>query len=119
MSDFDSLREDLNVVMEAMNRYSGAVAHYVDVSSDQIRDLWADNAELRDELHALANRVESLTRARLTEPAEVAEAMVQPYPVCVCGHRYDHHDGTAGCHHKMTCGCLDYEPRGIVRERQR
>jgi len=126
VSDFGSLREDVPAyvgpilkALESQRDLNEAWTRLFEAYSDEIASLWKDNAALRDELHAVANRVESLTRARLTEPAEVAEAMVQPYPVCVCGHRYDHHDGTAGCHHKMTCGCLDYEPRGIVRERQR
>jgi uncharacterized coiled-coil protein SlyX len=46
------------------------------VVNDQVAALWADNAELRDELHAVANRVESLTRAVMADPAEVAQAIV-------------------------------------------
>lgn len=43
---------------------------------DELERVWADNAELRDELHAVANRVESLTRAVMADPAEVAAAIV-------------------------------------------
>ena len=38
--------------------------------------LWRDLAEVRDDLHAVANRVENLTRALTTEPAEVAARIV-------------------------------------------
>jgi hypothetical protein len=73
MSEYESLREDIGEVAAAMARYSGAVNRHADAVKVTFDQLWADNAELRDELHALANRVETLTRARLTEPAEVAE----------------------------------------------
>jgi cytochrome c556 len=42
----------------------------------EIRKLWDDQAELRDEINAVANRVESLTRAVMADPAEVAAAIV-------------------------------------------
>ena len=38
--------------------------------------LWRDLAEVRDDLHAVANRVENLTRALTAEPAEVAARIV-------------------------------------------
>jgi ABC-type transporter Mla subunit MlaD len=50
-----------------------AVRRYAEETEREIHRLWADNAELRDELHALSNRVESLTRAISTAPAEVAQ----------------------------------------------
>jgi hypothetical protein len=43
---------------------------------DDHTQLWCDIGELRDELHAVANRVESLTRAVMADPAEVAAAIV-------------------------------------------
>jgi hypothetical protein len=73
VSEYESLRKDIEEVGAAMARYAGAVSTHVDAIRITTDQLWADNAELRDELHALANRVETLTRARLTEPAEVAE----------------------------------------------
>ena len=42
----------------------------------EIAKLWDGNAELRDDLHAVANRVESLTRALMASPADVAAAIV-------------------------------------------
>jgi hypothetical protein len=76
VSEYEALRKDIEEVGAAMARYAGAVNHHADAVQVTFDQLWADNAELRDELHALANRVETLTRARLTEPAEVAERMV-------------------------------------------
>jgi hypothetical protein len=73
---------------ESLAHYSLAVGRATDLTDLQIRQLWEGQAELRDDLHALANRVEALTRARLTEPAEVAEAMVSPiyrWHECECG----------------------------------
>jgi hypothetical protein len=77
MSEYEALRKDLDGIASSMSRYAAAVAVYTEVATDEIKALWKDNAELRDELHALANRVETLTRARLTEPTEVAEAVVK------------------------------------------
>ena len=85
MSDFDSLREDVPEyvgsilkALESQRDLNEAWTRLFEAYSDEIASLWKDNAALRDELHAVANRVESLTRARLTEPAEVAERMVRP-----------------------------------------
>ena len=81
MSDFDSLREDFANAFAAISDYAQAQRRHAVATTEEIERLWADNAALRDELHALANRVESLTRARLTEPAEVAEQMIFTCPV--------------------------------------
>jgi hypothetical protein len=75
MSEYEALRSDLDGLASSMERYAAAVSTYTEAATGEIQRLWADNAALRDDLHALANRVETLTRARLTEPAEVAERM--------------------------------------------
>ena len=82
-SDFGSLREDVPEyvgsilkALESQRDLNEAWTRLFEAYSDEIGSLWKDNAALRDELHAVANRVESLTRARLTEPAEVAEEAV-------------------------------------------
>jgi Tfp pilus assembly protein PilE len=75
LSEYEAIRSDLDALASSMERYAAAVGTYTEAASGEIQRLWADNAELRDELHAVANRVETLTRARLTEPAEVAERM--------------------------------------------
>ena len=63
MTDFDSLREDIAGIFDSVVRHSEAQNRLHDAVLVQVDRLWQDNAELRDELHALANRVESLTRA--------------------------------------------------------
>lgn len=72
---FDDLRGDILGVIQSMGDAHRAQQKLDEAVAADIQRLWADNAALRDELHALANRVESLTRARLTEPAEVAARM--------------------------------------------
>jgi hypothetical protein len=53
-----------------------AVERFVKETESEIHRLWTDNAELRDEINAVANRVESLTRAVMADPADVARAIV-------------------------------------------
>jgi len=69
VSDFDSLREDITGLGRSLKSYNDTAVHHLLEQSRQIDRLWDDNAELRDELHALANRVESLTRALPREAA--------------------------------------------------
>jgi cell division septum initiation protein DivIVA len=63
MSEYTELQNDLLTVMDSVNGYGAAVNRYADVVNEQVAKLWQDNAELRDEINAVANRVESLTRA--------------------------------------------------------
>ena len=72
---FEDLREDFARTFEAIGHHTKAQQRLNEALMDENAKLWEDVSVLRDELHALANRVEALTRARLTEPAEVAEAM--------------------------------------------
>ena len=76
MSEYDSLREDIGAVADSLARYSSAVGHATGEHDIQIRKLWQDQAALRDDLHALANRLEALTSFVVTDPAEVAERMI-------------------------------------------
>ena len=76
MSDFDSLRGDFAAAFEAIEHSGEATTRAIASIFEEQRRLWADNAELRDELHAVANRLENLTRAITTEPAEVAQMVV-------------------------------------------
>ena len=80
MSEFESLRDDIAAIGKALDGYNTTAVHHLLEQSTQIDRLWADNAELRDELHALANRIETLTRARLVEPAEVAAKIIEVRP---------------------------------------
>jgi cytochrome c556 len=76
MSDFTELREDFAGLAKALDSYSATTVRNLLEQSRQIDKLWTDNAELRDELHGVANRLENLTRAVTTDPAEVAAAIV-------------------------------------------
>lgn len=114
MSEYEALRTEIERMGTSYVAYAAAIDRYAEVVNEQVAELWADNAALRDELHAVANRLEALTRGLTTDPAEVAAAMVaQPYPVCVCGHRYDHHrhHGVQACY-TTNCRCRGYEPQG-------
>ena len=77
MSDFDSLREDLAATLAAVEGNGAAVQRFAESTERETAALWRANAELRDDLHAVANRVEMLTRALGTSPEEVAKAMLQ------------------------------------------
>ncbi len=93
MSEFESLRDDIAAIAKSLDGYSSTAVHHLLEQSTQIDRLWADNAELRDELHALANRVETLTRARLAEPAvKVPVRMVIDREAfwCSCGIELPH-----------------------------
>lgn len=71
MSEFEALRNDLDGIAKGLEHYSDTAVRHLLEQSTQIDKLWADNAALRDELHALANRVETLTRARLKVGAKI------------------------------------------------
>jgi uncharacterized protein YlxW (UPF0749 family) len=75
-SDFDSLREDFATAFTAISDYAGTQRRHAELVTAEVERLWADNAELRDEINAVANRVESLTRAVMADPADVAQAIV-------------------------------------------
>ena len=74
--EFDTLLETLLRSEQSQNAHNAAVGRYCDENTRQHAELWSDIGELRDDLHALANRLEALTSFVVTEPAEVAEAMI-------------------------------------------
>jgi hypothetical protein len=76
MSEYEELREDVALVAKSLDGYSSLVVNHLLEQSTQIDRLWADNAELRDELHAVANRLQNLTAFVTASPAEVAAAIV-------------------------------------------
>lgn len=76
MSDFDSLREDVAGLGESFASYSNSVTRYIQANELELQRLWSDNAALRDEIHAVANRVEALTAFVVSDPAEVAAKIV-------------------------------------------
>jgi hypothetical protein len=54
---------DVLKTLEAGVRTDESLGKWCDALSEHIGELWQDNADLRDELHAVANRLEALTRA--------------------------------------------------------
>lgn len=59
---FDDLREDFARAFEAIQRNGEAQRLAIDALAREQAQLWAENAELRDDLLALANRIEANTR---------------------------------------------------------
>ena len=76
VSDFDSLREDSAAALEALAANGLAVQRFAESTEREVARLWDDNAELRDELHAVANRLEALTAFVTSNPAEIAAKIV-------------------------------------------
>ena len=62
MTEFASLREALDALRESQDEYARAVSRFVTGASIDSREQWEDIADLREELHGVANRVESLFR---------------------------------------------------------
>ena len=54
---------DVCEALEAQRGLSHSILRSVEQLMAKHLELWQDNADLRDELHALANRVEKLTQA--------------------------------------------------------
>ncbi len=93
MSEYEELREDVAAMAAAVGSYHALVQTHMLEQSRQIDKLWTDNGELRDEINAVANRLESLTRAVLTEPAEVAAKIVTDANLSLA-RLYDQANGT-------------------------
>ena len=55
---------DVLDALKAQRDLSHSILRSVETVMAKHLELWQDNADLRDELHALANRVEALTRTR-------------------------------------------------------
>jgi len=73
---FDALREDFAGAFEAIAKQGEAVNRFCTATAEEIDKLWADNAAVRDDLHAIANRLEALTSFVVADPAEVAQKIV-------------------------------------------
>ena len=48
--------------LQSLSDLSSAQQRFDDAISREVERLWQDNGALRDDLHALANRLEALTR---------------------------------------------------------
>ena len=74
--EFDTLLETLLRSEQSQNAHNAAVGRYCDENTRQHAELWSDVGELREEVHALANRLEALTNFVVSDPAEVAAKIV-------------------------------------------
>ena len=70
------IHRDIVGAIEAIGRMGEAHTRLNDAFSADMNRLWGDQAALRDDLHALANRLEALTNFVVTDPAEVAAKIV-------------------------------------------
>ena len=61
---FDSLHASLEALRRDLDEYSEQVRRFVVASAESVATQDRTISELRDDLHAVANRVESLTRGR-------------------------------------------------------
>ena len=73
MTDYTDLRRDIVNLGESFNGVTRAQMKYNDAATADSNSQWEAIAELRDEINAVANRLEALTNFVTTEPAEVAE----------------------------------------------
>jgi uncharacterized protein (DUF1778 family) len=76
MSEYESLREDIAGIFSAFDLHATVQRRFNDAVTVQHERLWTEVAELRDEVNAVANRLESLTHFVTTDPAEVAAKIV-------------------------------------------
>ena len=81
--DTDELQGMMVEALQALADLNAANAKADDLLKAQIDLVWQDNANLRDELHAVANRVETLTRAMMIDAGEVAEKMIATHTLRV------------------------------------
>jgi len=76
MTDYTDLQRDMKTLGDSFLGITDAQIRFNDRVTSDAESQWSAIAELRDEIHAVANRVEYLIRASTTEPAEVAAKIV-------------------------------------------
>lgn len=62
VTEFASLRDRLDALVESHESYTRTVNRMFTASTIDSKELWDEIADLRDDLHGVANRVESLFR---------------------------------------------------------
>jgi len=72
VTDYTALRGDIVRLGESFNAVTRAQISFNDLTTADSKNVWEAVAELRDEIHALSNRIEQITRAMFMEPSEVA-----------------------------------------------
>lgn len=76
VTDYTDLQRDIVRVGEAFNGVTRAQIEFNESTNEDSRLQWDSIAELRDELHAVANRLENLTAYVTSNPSEVASKMI-------------------------------------------
>ena len=74
--DTDELQGMMVEALNALRDLSDVNGRADEMLAREIGKLQVVQDELRDELHAVANRVETLTRAMMIDAGEVAEKMI-------------------------------------------
>ena len=65
---YDSLHDALVALQAAQDDYRDTVQRFVTSTAERFAAAERREAELRDDLHAVANRVEALTRTKADDP---------------------------------------------------
>ena len=63
MMDTNELQGMMIDALQSLSDLSSAHRRFDESITREVERLWRDNGALRDDLHALANRLEALTRA--------------------------------------------------------
>ena len=63
MMDTNELQGMMIDALQSLSDLSAAQQRFDEGITREVERLWQDNGALRDDLHALANRLEALTRA--------------------------------------------------------
>lgn len=77
MTEFASLRDALDSLREAQNEYADDVTRFVVSVEERFTTEARLYDELRDDMHALANRVETLVRVVMADPSDVAGSVIR------------------------------------------
>ena len=76
----DDVLTELRVATDSLDRLYDTQRRHNNAQADETAKLWQELGELRDEVLALANRLENLTRAVTADPAEVAAKIIELRP---------------------------------------
>ena len=71
-TDYTDLQRTIVQLCDSFNGVTRAQVRFNDGTNEDSRLQWEAIAEIRDDMLALSNRIETLTRALFMEPSEVA-----------------------------------------------
>ena len=76
MTDYTDLQRDIVAALDSIGKLGEVQQRFNDAITSEVEKIWKDNEALRDEMYAVANRVERLTAYVVSDPAEVAAKIV-------------------------------------------